>query len=515
MNVKTRTIRNLPWIRTALGFVAGVFVLLVLPLAADPAEPPGYALFLGRFHPLLVHLPIGFVVAAGLLEVFARSRRFEYLRPAVPFVLALGAAAAILAVGAGLFLAMSGGYDGGTLVWHKRLGIAVAVLVALTLFARLAADRYGRASYRQMYTALLVGTIGVVGLAGHLGGTLTHGAGYLTEHLPGPLRAAVLFVSGGDATEAAARIDDAVVYIDLIRPVLEARCTSCHGPDKAKGDLRLDTQEGILAGGEEGPVLVPGDAEASDLFHRVTLPPGHEDRMPPPGKPPLTLEEIELLRWWIDGGASFEQKVVDLEATPAVRLVLDWRYGSQADRPTGIFALDVPPADSAAFAGARAVGLSVLPLAADQPFVQVHAINAPDDFGDAQLSALTSFAPQVAWLDLSDTRVTDAGLAVVAQLVHLTRLHLEQTGVGDGGLVHLKGLRYLEYLNLYGTAVTDAGLDPLAALPELKRLYLWQTAVTEDGLRRFREQRPDVQVNAGFDAFPPSGAPVFPAAASE
>ena len=92
-----------------------------------------------------------------------------------------------------------------------------------------------------------------------------------------------------------------VDYIRQVKPVLKERCVACHGVLKQKAGLRLDTGASIRRGAESGRVVEPRHADLSPLIDRVTeLDPAL--RMPPQG-PPLTSQEIELLRGWIDQGA--------------------------------------------------------------------------------------------------------------------------------------------------------------------------------------------------------------------
>ncbi|MDB6170730.1 MAG: beta-hexosaminidase [Chthoniobacteraceae bacterium] len=85
------------------------------------------------------------------------------------------------------------------------------------------------------------------------------------------------------------------------RGVLAHHCTKCHGQQKQKGELRLDTKELAFKGGENGVVLVPGNPAESELLKRITLPKGHEDLMPPKDNA-LEPQEIETLRKWIAAG---------------------------------------------------------------------------------------------------------------------------------------------------------------------------------------------------------------------
>ncbi|MCB1128423.1 MAG: hypothetical protein KDM81_18150, partial [Verrucomicrobiae bacterium] len=87
---------------------------------------------------------------------------------------------------------------------------------------------------------------------------------------------------------AAARGDDSkVLYTDLVQPILNAKCVACHGPDKQKGKLRLDSLAEIMKG-SDGENVVPGKLEESLLTFRVTLPKDDDDVMPPEDETPLT-----------------------------------------------------------------------------------------------------------------------------------------------------------------------------------------------------------------------------------
>jgi hypothetical protein len=247
---------------------------------------------------------------------------------------------------------------------------------------------------------------------------------------------------------------------------------------------------------------VAGRPEESALIRRVWLPLAHEDHMPPEGNPQVTVAEAELIRWWIDQGASFEQTLGVAEVTPTVQTILDG-LGLDEIR-TGIFALRVPKADSSALEALRARGFAVTSLAEEEPFLHVRCLDAAACRGAGWAEALTPLAAQITWLDLGRMPVEDAALAPIARLENLTRLHLEQTAVTDDGLSSLRGLAYLEYLNLYGTAVTDDGLQHLAGLPALRALYLWQTGVTDAGAERLRQALPRLDVNLGLPLTPPT-----------
>jgi uncharacterized membrane protein len=461
-------------------------------------------LFLGRFHPLLVHFPIVLLLLAGALELRAWWRHSSSSSTesgeGTGAVLALGAVSALAAAGAGLLLGGSGGYGGSTFEWHQRFGVIVALGASLTVAGWIAARRSkrGRAA-TVVYRTLLGTTVSVLVVAGHLGATLTHGEGYLTEHAPASVRGLLSPLLGGsDAAARVARADQAVAYSSLIQPVLEKRCTRCHGAAKAEGKLRLDTPDAIRKGGSDGPVIVPGRAAESEIVRRIWLPSSHKDAMPPGGSQSLPASEAALIRWWIDQGARFNQKLSELDVTPEVQPAIEAVVGPLERGGPTLPAVNVGAPDRQAVATATRLGASVVPLASTNHFIELHCTNAGTRLGDAELAALRPLAPQTVWLDLSGTGITDAGLSTVAQFRNLTRLHLNRTRISDAGLKQLAGLQQLEYLNLYGTGVTDAGLPSLAVLKKLRTLYVWQTAVSSSGLERLHAALPRLEIETGL-----------------
>ena len=275
-----------------------------------------WVLFLGRFHPILVHLPIGGLVLLGILELLAKFSRFKEAAHSNRLILGLTAAAAVAAALLGWMLSQSGGYDPELLPWHKWTGTAVAAACALTFLVNLL-------RCPRVYRLLLLATLAILVVASHLGASITHGRDFLTQFAPAPLRA-LLGGSGGPAAApvAAAEMTRQQVFPALIHPILERRCLACHGPERHKADLRMESYETLLKGGKDGPVLIAGKALGSPMIQRLLLPPGDEDHMPPEGKPQPTLAEIAALQWWIDCGAPPDKTVGDLKPGPEIQRIL-------------------------------------------------------------------------------------------------------------------------------------------------------------------------------------------------
>ncbi len=174
---------------------------------------------------------------------------------------------------------------------------------------------------------------------------------------------------------------------------------------------------------------------------------------------------------------------------------------------------DVPAADAKALEKLKQVGALAMPLANNTNVISVDFRAVADQVNDAALENLKPVAAQLVWLNLAGSKVTDAGLAQVAGLKNLQRLHLEKTAVGDDGVAQLKALAELRYLNLYATKVSDKGLAALKSLANLQSVFLWQTGVTDAGAEDLQKALPKLYINRGWEiekAKLPAPVPIEP-----
>jgi len=256
-----------------------------------------------------------------------------------------------------------------------------------------------------------------------------------------------------------------------VEPVLDRHCVACHGPEKQKAELRLDTFEQTMRGSDAGEVVKPGDLKSSELFRRITLPDDHEEFMPADGKPPLTADEVRILELWIGSGASATAPLSAFPNAPVLRqpravaapLAPDWRPHRDA-----IAALE------------RELGVKLAPrsqVATDG--LVLRTASAPARCDDATLARLAPVAAFIVEAQLARTRISDAGLATLSTWENLLSLDLTLTAVTSGGLATLAKLPKIETINLTDTAVDDTGLDKLRAAPSLQRLWVFGTKVTD------------------------------------
>lgn len=502
--------------------LAGVWYLTEERGLGGEGEATTWMIFLGRFHALIVHLPIGLILAVPILELLGRKDSWASFREAVPAVLWLVFFGALGSSFFGYLLMQGELIESRLMTLHLWTGLAVGGAALLTLVFKLL--RWG-----PLYAICLIASLGLIASAGHFGGAMVHGKEYLAAHAPEILKP-VLMAGLEEKTEEAEAIaaapeetpavaedivlEDRVVFTEFVLPVLDAKCNECHNEEKTKGKLRMDTHELLLAGveGADYPNVAPGDSDESEMIYRVTLESDDDDFMPPDGKEPLTPEEIKLIRWWIDGGASAEVTIAETEADEemiglmlAVEASLAGNEEAEALAEAGpISEWDLLGPEErierldAAMALAEQYNFSLMPISAEDDRLRINVVNAAKDFGDEQLAALAPIAERIVWLDLARSRVTDEGLKSVGRMRNLERLHLENTAVTDTGLAELGRLTKVEYLNLYGTAVTAGIFDTLQNMRDLKKLYLWQTRVEPKAASAFQRSM-SLEVNIGYE----------------
>lgn len=496
----------------ALVAVNVIAVLLILPVLAgapDGERMPDTVRFLGRFHPVVLHLPIGMLVLVAVVE-FGRMIGIGRKRPwSTTFATFAGAASAVAAAILGFLLYHGGGWEQSELAErHLWGGLIVAAGACASFAAKVWADNAPGTKFGWFLMAefrlLLFATCGVMAFASHDGASLTHGSNYLTQYAPECL---LKWVGNGNGPQPAAAKprEEQIVYADIVAPILERRCTQCHNADKQKGKLRMDSHEFLLAGGKEGPAIEAGSAEKSNIIVRISLDVDDDEHMPPEGKPDIEDHELVVLRWWLDSGASADAVLGSLEVPEEVNAAIDKLApvesapadGGEAAAPAGDGEdprkqvegrmADVPES--------LAGGLNF--ESQEASMLTFTAVSMRAEFDDDALGKLGGVMEDLVSLDLSATKVTDAGVPALGKAIHLRMLRLSETAVSDESMELIGTLPELESLNLYGTAVTDEGLKKLGGLKTLRKLYLWQTKVTEKGVEDLKKSLPECEMVMG------------------
>lgn len=455
-------------------------------------EVSDIVIFLGRFHPLIVHLPIGFIMFAFLLEILSKWKNLKELRAAIPYALLFGAITAAKACLLGYMLASSGEYDGPMLDGHFWFGIATTTFTLLAWLISIDKIKFIKLASFKANIATLTFLVVLISITGHYGGNLTHGADYLTKYAP--------FGEKPQKIAPPKDVNDVVLFDHVIYPILEEKCMSCHNPSKKKGGLALDNAENILKGGKKGLAIVPGDIEKSGVFHRVTL--NHDDKefMPPDGKTPLTEEEISLLSFWIKSAkADFSIKLVAAEEKEEI-LKTALAYLNMGEHAKETLP-EVQPADSIAVAKLANAGFTLRELVYNSGIYDVVLPSKTAKSSEETtklLEQLAAIKNNVLWLSLQDNQVTDTHLKTIAQFKNLKQLYLNKNAITDKGIAELKTIETLKSLNLYGTEVSKESFASLVNFKSLQNVYVWKTKVTNKDVKEFEKQNSAIKLHLGI-----------------
>lgn len=467
-------------------FLPGI-VLLTLPFYR-PGEIPNFLLFLGRLHPLVLHFPIVLIILALLFEI-VRHYRFITISDSVLLIILLAAAfSTLISVGAGFFLFASGDYSGNLMNQHFWAGAISGFSIFTTVGLFLIYWNTNRFYF--LYLIVLVFSNVAVAYTSHLGGSITHGQDYLTEHLE--------LILNKSETHPPKSEAEMLVYEDMIAPIFEAKCLSCHNALKAKGDFLMTSYENIQKGGEsDRPSITPEVPEKSELFNRVVLPENHQDHMPPEGKTPLTENEISLLKFWIKAGAKEELKVQDAKKETEIEPIIEnllpelSRYRRKAQIAT--IKLNALQQELKEVANALSIIIQK-DSASDGDYFIIAMSFPPAPFTSEQFKMLHPYAEVFSKASLVSSGIDDAGLYYIGQMINLEKLFLQKTGLDGSGLVYLQNLPKLKVLNLSFTNVDDKAAIDLLKIPNLQEVYLYRTNTSKQVIDALQKNKPSLKI---------------------
>lgn len=375
----------------------------------------------------------------------------------------------------GLLLSMEEDRSGTALQWHKWGGISIAVVGFLFYHFHNVFHRYpGTARIFTLFACALIV------FAGHWGAVLTHGKDYLLAPM---------------ATNKMVPVSEAIVFKDVVRPILEGKCLSCHGEVNIKGGLIMDNLAGLLEGGKTGPLFKPGDAAGSLLIQRIHLPVTDKKHMPPRSKPQLTEEETSLLYAWIKSGALLDKKLTLLPVQDSFRILASFALGAAAETDQPVY--DFPPAAKDKIAALNNNFRVLEQLGTGSPALAVHFYGR-EQYSSKALEELLSIKLQVVELTLARMPVKDNDLNVIRQMPNLRKLNLNYTEITSKGLGQLNVLKNLQVLALSGTSIDQSSLEKLLALPHLLSVYAWNTSIDSAQVTSMYSRFKRVMVETGY-----------------
>ena len=459
-------------------FTLNVFILFLL-IFGDRIVVPTWLQPVGRMHPLLLHFPIVILLLALLLEFFSFRTKYtneKFYQVFADSLLLIGTLTAAITAIMGILLSREEGYQGSVIQWHRLGGVCIVFVCSFIYYSR-------DASWFRTWLVKISSVMAVVCIiiAAHLGSVLTHGENFLLAPVKSDENKPVSF-------------QEALVFRDLIKPVLADKCMGCHNEKKEKGNLILTDSAFIMRGGKSGTLFDTANRDLSLLLKRVHLPLEEKKHMPPQGKPQLTEEELSLLYHWIKLGPVFTKKIIDLPANDSLRQLATVILMGESDQGEQF---DFEAADEKTIQQLNNNYRLITPIAKESPALAISFFNR-SEYNQRSLQDLLPLKVQIISLDLNKMPVKDEELKTIIQFKNLRKLNLNFSDVTGSAIAQLSQLPHLRSLSLAGTKADLSALKKIAALKEMSSLVIWNTGLSDKDVQQLKAVNPTIDFVTGY-----------------
>ena len=416
-------------------------------------------ILLGRFHPLIIHLPIGFIVLGVLIEL--NKKNLKWSKDALQFIFFWASLSGLFSIITGYLQYQKEGYSWETIQGHLIAGI-LTVILSFTFYLYLKRNSVFESFKTRLFS---FGHILLLTITGHLGGNITHGEEHLTE----PFNNLVGISSSidQDIDKYYEDFAEKPVFSGLIQPLLEDKCVKCHNDKKSKGGLKMHNIESLKQGGKNGYVLNYDKPELSEILIRIHLPEQEKKHMPPSSGKQFSREEINIISQWINQGSSFSLKLNEFKIDD--NLV---NYFFKTEKPF-YPKNNLPLPDSQIIKNIQSKNILILPINKGSNFFSISTINFPD-FNDKNLSFLEKIKDNIVNLDLSNSKITDSIFSNLKSYSNLTVLKLSNTKITGNSIKQLSLLPNLKRLYLVNTSFQEKFIGDLLQFKNLENVYLFQ-----------------------------------------
>lgn len=443
-------------------------LLLLLAIYSEASKTNDVLLWFGKLHPLVLHFPIVLGIAIVIYFIFFQHKALE--ENTEKFILVGNAVMASMVALLGLFLSKQDAYDNDTLNLHKWGGLSIALISWLLIYLKNIATNFKKIIALTYLLVLLFFT--------HQGALLTHGENALSI----PTQAV--------AVEEVKTVDSSLtVYEKAISPILAQKCVSCHGPDKVKGNLQLQSPELIVKGGKDGNILNSIQNEEALLLQRIHLPNADEKHMPPADKLQLTLEELTLVTKWVKAGGNFTKKISELAKTDSLAiLAMAYKAPAKGSGDKKNTAPDLKEFNSNY--------LTVNYLFSGSQDIEVNFFQG-SFYKIEQLKNLEKIKDKIVSLNMQGMPITKEDLAIIVQFTRLKKLNLNYTNLKMGDLEVVKRISSLTNLSICGIELNQNSLKTLLNKAPFTEVHIWTNHSSEKEFQQLSASNKKVKIIIG------------------
>ena len=402
--------------------------------------------YLGNFHPVVLHLPIGAFLFTLLLFAY---EKFSKIKLTIPIRLGLifSFISAVISSILGFILQYYGDYDDSLVNFHMWLAIITTLLIGLIylLHKKNENNRYIAHSF---ISAVIFMTV-----TGHYGGSITHGKDYLK--LP-EFDNTVRFVS----------YDSIHVYDDVVSSIIDAKCVKCHNMSKSKGGLMLTNQNEITKGGENGKIFLANNSSESKLYTYLNLPLDDKMHMPPDGNSQLTENEKNLIKMWIDSGAEFHgfTKISENDFSNEILSYLP------------PLVADVDPPSKKNLINLVENDFRIERISVESNFIDLKYVG--NNFESKQLNLLSKVSENIQRLDLSNVDLSKVSSNKLKKLKNLKFLNLTNSNLSSNDFYNLP--ESIEILIVSNNTLNAEDLLNATSRPQIKKVFAYNTIIDDE-----------------------------------
>lgn len=449
-----------------------------------------WEVFIGRFHPLMVHLPIGIFILGYLFELMLRFgfSNLIHSRKIVVVTYCIGLFSGIVAAVTGWLLSFSNNYGFESLNDHKLLGIVTLGAMLLVVIYQIKAPD-SKANLKLMSSTL---AIVLTVFTGHLGGNITHGRTFLTEYGP-----TIFKVNENSFQETVSKKqpDSVQIYSDIIKPLIHNNCFACHNSNDNYGGLILENYNDFFKESDHSMPVMSGNPDKSELFKRVSLPNNNEKVMPPKGQR-FSYTDIQILKYWIENGAdslaSFNSSNMDKELVSLINRDYGLDYSSRPYYEK----VQVDSLDEKLLTQLRRSGFKSNYLGKNNLLMDVEFRG--DSIGIEHIDILNLISSQITFLKISNCNLSDELVEKIGNIEHLTKIDFSKNKITDSVVSFLIEQENLEVANLNETSITKTPLQQLLSESAVQRIYVWNTKLTTEDVLSLKKSYPDVEIISQF-----------------
>ena len=452
-------------------------LLLFFVIMTNKLIVPAWLQVIGRMHPLLLHFPIVLLVLYILWSVIIISKKMidPLLIEIGDWLLLIGALSAVTTALMGIFLSREPGYNSEALLYHQWSGLSISFL-SFGLYA----FKKQVLNFKYLSPVIGAGFLVLIIFTGHQGAGITHG----NDFLMAPINTIKI--------KPVVAIEDAFVYADMVQPILEAKCISCHNSKKAKGQLMMETEAQLLKGGKHGALWQNDEFLLGLLLQRIHL--GEEDKnhMPPIGKPQLEEAEKQILFHWIKAGANFKLKVNSLAPNDSLGIL-----AAKSFTNTSEVTYEFKPADDKILAQLNNTNRLVHPIAKNSSALAVNFYNR-QNYNSALLKDLLPLKEQIISIDLAYMPLKEEDINTLANFKNIRKLNLNFTSLQGNSLILLNQLTNLNHLSISGNQLSNKDVQILSSFKKLRTVYMWESPLSAEEITALRKRNPTIKIEMGY-----------------